>query len=240
MSLNTLERGPEVVPADALLVLGRGISEDGVLSETSRLRAEMAVDLARVAMPNVIVFSGGHSWVQEREGSKVPSEGEAMRKVAIAYLGEASLGSTALLAEEKSHSTVENMVNSKPLLNLAPGQRLDILTDELHDKEGRVTYLANLIYPDQKVRVITSVPNTVEQGAEAEEKKATMMTKLFMRGVRPGNDKAAMRHQHALEKANSFYRSLLGAKKWVSTHLLGGKKDKPDPNSMARTGGGRR
>lgn len=202
------------VPIDAMLVLGRGIGGQGDLSETSKLRAEMALEIAFLALPRVVVFSGGHSWVQEREGVYVPSEGGAMLMHAIIRLGELGLADelklagVSLLAEEESTSTTGNMVNSKPMLGLSKGDTLAILTDGLHNQEGRVGDLARLVFPGQHICIIDTVPNTPLPGAEKEEKLATLMTKVFMFGVQPGNDKAIMRRQRCLEMANAAYRTL--------------------------------
>jgi|GEM_PF-3516980 len=194
-------------PVDALLVLGRGIDESGVLSETSRLRAEMAVEIAQQLLPRVVVFSGGHSWVQELGGFEVPSEGAAMLDVARARYDQLGLTGIELAAEVTSMSTVENMVNSRPQLGLRDGDRLGVLTDGLHDSRGRVSYLAKLVFSKQQIQVFDIVPNEPNPGAGSEERLATIMTKAAMLAVTPGNDAAIMRRQRLLERANATYRT---------------------------------
>ena len=205
MPLSNLATYPAM---DALLVLGRGIDEHGVLSETSQLRAALAVDIARIVAPRIVVFSGGHSWRQERAGEDVPSEGGAMLAFARARIGQNDLEDVTFLAEEQSLSTIENLVNSKPLLELSDGETLGVLTDVLHDQYGRVTYSTRLVFPKQHSHVLAITPNRASPDTEAEEKLATAAMKVFMFGVRRGNDAAIMRRQHLLEKANSAYRVL--------------------------------
>lgn len=195
----------------ALLVLGRGIAESGQPSETSKARAKIAIDIARDTLPDIVVFSGGHSWAQELQHIITPSEGGAMLTCAMHYLaaaGPAALQHTAFRTEETSISTVENMVNSKPLLKLKSGDTLGILSDKLHCSQGRVAYLAKLVFPNTDIRVYDIVPFEYPPAAEAEEKRVTQVTKLFMAGVESGNGRAIMRRQRALEHVNAIYRQL--------------------------------
>lgn len=214
MTLVDMEQYSGPLP-EAMVALGRGIDDEGNLSETSELRAKIAVDVALVLMPRVVVFSGGHSWVQERECADVPSEGAAMLARAMAWIDELGLtddprlAGVTWLAEGTSRSTAENLVNSKPMLGLSPGETLLILTDELHNSEGRVDDLGQLVFPDQNVYTYAVVPNTPLPGAEREEKLATYMTRAFMFRVQPGNGEAIMRRQGYLERANSWYRTAI-------------------------------
>jgi len=202
-------------PFDALLVLGRGIDERG-LSETSKLRARMAVDLALIALPSVVVFSGGHSWVQELEDREPPkSEGAEMLAEArsyIAELGEGKFAGIRFLAEQTS--------TSKQLLGLPDrGGILGILTDEPHNREKRVDYLAKLVFPGTTVVVHDTVPNETTKAGDAEERLAALTTKVFMFGVRRGNSKAIMSRQRKLEKANALYRRF-SDRKAAATQVL--------------------
>lgn len=195
----------EVPPIDALLVLGRGIDRHGNLSPTGLARVEEALRIARVCVPQVVVFSGGHSWVQELAGDEVPSEGGAM----LAYAnvcGATELSDTRFVAEEESTSTVENMVNSKPLLTLGPEEAsLGIVSDRLHFTGGRIDYLAGLVFPGVQIHSFCITEEVTPEALRA-EKLVSTMTKLCMWGVRPGNDRAIMRRQRGLERANSLYR----------------------------------
>lgn len=204
---------------DALLVLGRGIDEYGQLSETSRLRTRMAVDLALIAMPSVVVFSGGSSWKQRLEGEEPPiSEGAGMLAEAreyIAELGEEKFaGITLFLDEKESGSTTENMEKSRGLLNLPKrGGVLGIMTDELHNREKRVDFLAKLVFPKTAIVVYDTVPNPdITEADVALEKKTALATRVAMFGVWRGHGKAIMRRQRMLERANALRERLSKAK----------------------------
>jgi hypothetical protein len=208
---------PEITPPqpiDALLVLGRGIEPDGTLSQTGFERAEVAVDIARRLIPRVVVFSGGHSWVQALEGITPPSEGGAMLAHASRFIDDDLRSRTRFLAEETSTSTVANMVNSRPQLGLSEsGARLGILSDSLHFRFGRAQRLARLVFPNT---VITPLQIDREEtpGSVRDEKLTALMTRVAMAGVSAGNEQAIMRRQRALERGNAVFRRAM-------SHLAG-------------------
>jgi hypothetical protein len=193
-------------PIGALLVLGRGIDTDGVLSQTGYERTEVAIDIARLLHPKFIVFSGGHSWAQDMENHEYPSEGDAMLAHALAYLGDEELLETQLISENESVSTVENMVNSKILLEPAiKGETLGLLSDDLHFSKGRAQFLAGLVYPNISTEIF-QISREISVSEIREEKLINLMTRIAMFGVTPGNDIAIMRRQHGFEKTNAVIR----------------------------------
>jgi hypothetical protein len=196
---------------DALLVLGRGIGEDGILSEEGIERAEDAVYIARLLVPEVVVFGGGHSWDQELMGVEPPmSEGGAGLAHAISYMGDNIPRGTRFLAEEESQSTVETMLKSKSLLGLdRPNPVVGILSDRLHFEYGRVEHLGKLALPGVE-RVHFRIAGEITPTERREEQIIAASTRLFMVGVRPGNDEAIMRRQHALEATNATARRVIG------------------------------
>ena len=205
----TLELDP-YESIDALLVLGRGIDSNGELSETSRERSEIAIDIARILEPHIVMFSGGHSWQQELDGLDIPSEGYEMLSHAVDYIddGHPLSESVLLLYEDLSTSTTRNMVNSKPNLGLERGSRLGILSDELHFSQGRVQYLAELVFPHVDI-VPFQIPIEHGPGALREERLTTIMTRMAMTGVRAGSDKAIAHRQELLERGNATFRRTL-------------------------------
>ncbi len=202
------------LPVDPL-VLGRGINKEGILSPTGVERSKVAVQIARMLVPKVVVFSGGHSWRQELTGAEMPSEGDAMLAYAQEYMGTDIPPATQFLAEGKSTSTVENMVNSKPLLGLSENQSsLGILSDGLHFSQGRIEFLAGLVFPGSRICPFYVAKEETPE-AVREEKLITIMTKAFMIGVRAGDSRAIMRRQRGLESVNAVYRRVFA--------MLGGK-----------------
>jgi len=192
---------------DALLVLGRGIEPDGTLSETGFERTKAAVELSRVVLPKVVVFSGGRSWRQSRAGILPPSEGGAMLRYAQQIMSNRPPKGVEFLAEEMSESTVANMVASKSLLQLGAHATLGLMSDRLHFSQGRPQFLAIRVFPNTTV-VPLIVENSHPPSADdiAEERRATLVTMLAMTGVNRGDDRAIMRRQRILERLNRHLR----------------------------------
>lgn len=201
---------------DSLLVLGRGIDEQGNLSETGFDRARVAVDIARCALPQVIVFSGGRSWVQVERGIHPPSEGGAMLRYAQESMVDSQLPTTVFKAEEESTSTAENMVLSRAMLALPDSNEatLGILSDELHFSRGRVDHLAGLVFPRVKIVpfILENRPDA-SPAARREEKISAAVTRVAMLGVTPGNDHEIMQRQRILERGNSGLRRMISTLK---------------------------
>jgi uncharacterized SAM-binding protein YcdF (DUF218 family) len=105
---------------DAILCLGAGIGEDGVIDASSRLRAEACAALARAGAAPVIVFSGGS------RGPGHPSVAARMADAARA----AGIGTARVLLEEASQSTLQNLLFSRPLL--PEGGRVILVTEAFH------------------------------------------------------------------------------------------------------------
>lgn len=192
---------------DALLVLGRGIEPDGTLSETGFERTKAAVELTRVVLPKVVVFSGGRSWRQAQAGISPPSEGGAMLHYAHKLMGDHPPRGVEFLAEETSESTVANMVKSKPLLKLGAHATLGLMSDRLHFSQGRPQFLASRVFSNTTV-VPLVIENSHPPSADdiTEERRATLASMLAMTGVTKGDDTAMMRHQRALEWLNRHLR----------------------------------
>jgi len=181
---------------DSLLVLGRGIDQDGVLSETGFERARVAVEIAQIVLPKVVVFSGGRSWVQVMRAEQPPSEGGAMLDYALQIMDGDEPADVQFAAEEESTSTVGNMVLSKPLLDLDSGNpSIGILSDALHFSQRRIHRLARRVFPGADI-VPYVLANDREPTPEAvrEERLAARITRAAMFGV-AGDDAIMRRHQ---------------------------------------------
>lgn len=192
---------------DALIVLGKGIDEDGNLSESGRERVPVALEVARELMPRVVVFSGGHSWVQERDGINPPSEGGAMLRLAQQELSQHGDALDAeLLAEETSINTVGNFINSKPLLNLGRGDKLGVVSDSLHFLYQRPLNIARKVLPGVDVYPITFPMRyssyKERRRHEREEFLASAASRLVLLGVEPGDTDTIARRQQRLHSVN--------------------------------------
>jgi DUF218 domain len=202
----------DIPPVDAIIVLGRGVEGDGTLSDKCKYSAEVAVELAHLLVPRVVVFSGGRSWQQVQAGEMPPAEGARMRELAMDLDGS-NYGDVPFEEETESTSTVENFVNSASLLNLRPGDRLGILSDRLHHRFGRPMAIGKLVLPGVKLFPF-EVPDISEPRKIdiIEEAVSAAMTKIFMFGVEPGNVVDIMSRQRKIEKINSLRPNITAPK----------------------------
>ncbi len=90
---------------DYVIVLGASVKEDGI-SKTLKLRLDKAAEYAAENPDSILVLSGAMG-----EGEPV-TEASAMQ----AYLLEQGVPEEQMLLEERSHSTLENIVYSKILI----------------------------------------------------------------------------------------------------------------------------
>jgi uncharacterized SAM-binding protein YcdF (DUF218 family) len=118
------DRVAALCPADALLVLGAA-QYDGVPSPALARRLAGAARLFEAGCaPLVVVSGGGRAGDRTTEGA-----------TGVAWLGAHGVPSTALLAEARARTTVENLSYAAELL---PGRRWLIVTDDLHTVRAAV------------------------------------------------------------------------------------------------------
>ncbi len=108
-------------PADAVVVLGAGVQEDGLAGRSLQARAEHGVALYRRGIAPKILFTGGL-------GSHPPTEARAAANVALAM----NVTRTAILQEDLSRSTWENALFSRPILLKAHAKRVIVVSDARH------------------------------------------------------------------------------------------------------------
>jgi hypothetical protein len=197
---------------DALVVLGHGVDGNGELTHGSMRRSEVAVHVADLLHPRIVVFSGGRSWRQVVASELPPvSEGQAMLEHAKIYSARKSNQPLSdkidWETEDESTSTVANLANSSRLLNLQRGETLGLLSDDLHNLYNRVAYLGQLVFPKNKTLPLT-FKTIFNQNEKDEERRIAYATRFMMFGVRAGNIPAIMRRQRALEAANIQLRKI--------------------------------
>jgi uncharacterized SAM-binding protein YcdF (DUF218 family) len=106
---------------DILIVLSSEIQTDGILGSTSYLRSLYAVRAYRQHPFRAIVVSGGYT-----PGASI-SLAAAMREFLVAN----GVPREIVFAEERSHSTRENALYIKALIERWPGKRI-LLTSDYH------------------------------------------------------------------------------------------------------------
>ncbi len=110
-------------PADAMIVLGGGIDPvDGTPRATLAYRLDRAVELYAAGYAPLIIVSGG-------QGANEPiSEAESMRR----YLEARGVPADAILLEDKSTNTQQNMEFSKALMDVQGCDTALIVTSDYH------------------------------------------------------------------------------------------------------------
>lgn len=111
----------EPMPTDALLVLGAAVWPGERPSPILRSRVEAAVDLYHQGYAKQMIVSGGL-------GRYPPSEAEVMRRVAVA----AGVPEEAIILEEASHSTLDNIENSAEIMRARGWTSVAVVSDPFH------------------------------------------------------------------------------------------------------------
>ncbi|MBI3914953.1 MAG: YdcF family protein [Chloroflexi bacterium] len=107
--------------ADVIIVLGSAVYPGGRASPSLAARTQHAIQLYRAGYAPTLILSGGAN-------GNLPSEAEVMRRLAT----NAGIPADALLVEDQSHSTQENLVNSKRILDARGGRTALIVSDAFH------------------------------------------------------------------------------------------------------------
>ena len=111
--------------ADAAIVLGAAVWSEQV-SPVFRERINHALDLYRHGKVRKIVFTGG-------QGNKNEATEAA---AARAYALEDGIPADDILIEESSHTTFENLVNAKQLVDAHGLKKVLLVSDPLHMKRA--------------------------------------------------------------------------------------------------------
>ena len=109
-----------IVPADAIICLGGGMDVYGVLAEFTLNRVDRCAKLYRAGLAHVILFAGGTSTFDG------PSAAGQMSRYAMAF----GVPASAILTENRAHSTLQNALFSLPLIPNAAF--LIVVTEAFH------------------------------------------------------------------------------------------------------------
>ena len=105
--------------ADAVMIFGSGVREDGTASPTLRARTRHAFELWQRGLAPVIVCTGG-------VGAHPPAESVVQERLLLIW----GVPASAITKEERSTSTWENALFSAPLL--PPGASVIAVSDPYH------------------------------------------------------------------------------------------------------------
>ena len=114
---------------DAILLLGYGLDEHDQATEELQLRVKAAAKAYREGLSDTIVACGGTT-----PGHHV-SEAEVMQ----ALLMQSGVEQNAILLEDKSQITIENMRFAADTLGGAKGKRVLVVTSDYHVRRAVLT-----------------------------------------------------------------------------------------------------
>lgn len=109
-------------PADVIVVLGRELEPGDRPSEIYRARLEHGAELLRRGLARTILVSGGLTGTARR------TEAEVGRRVLV----ERGVPESAILVEERSRFTLENLFNARRALAERGLARVILVSDPLH------------------------------------------------------------------------------------------------------------
>ncbi|HEX7593637.1 MAG TPA: YdcF family protein, partial [Anaerolineae bacterium] len=106
---------------DAIIVLGSAVWQGERASPSLYARTQHAIALYRAGYAPALILCGGL-------GGNPPSEAEVMRRLAAS----AGVPADALLLDDQSHSTEENLANAKALMDARGWHSALIVSDPFH------------------------------------------------------------------------------------------------------------
>ncbi|NYZ62046.1 YdcF family protein [Luteimonas deserti] len=112
----------EAGPADAIVVLGAA-AYDAVPSPVFEARIEHGVDLYRAGHAPTLIFTGGYGGAKARF-----SESQVARRYALRQ----DVPEAAILIESRSRTTLENLLETRQLMQDHGLHRVIIVSDPLH------------------------------------------------------------------------------------------------------------
>ncbi|PBS11824.1 protein sanA-like protein [Lysobacteraceae bacterium NML93-0792] len=112
----------EAGPADAIVVLGAA-AYDAVPSPVFEARIEHGLDLYRAGHAPTLIFTGGYGGAKARF-----SEAQVARRYALRH----DVPDSAILIESRSRTTLENLIETRALMQAHDLHRVIIVSDPLH------------------------------------------------------------------------------------------------------------
>ncbi|HYL81460.1 MAG TPA: YdcF family protein [Candidatus Acidoferrum sp.] len=121
-----LEVPSRLEPADAIVVLGASVSEDGVLADDSLRRAIQGILLERKGFAPLLVLSG-----------PAPKSGRAEAEVRADLARDLGVSSNAILTDAEGRTTREEAIRIGALLRPRQVRRVLLVTDPQHMLRAR-------------------------------------------------------------------------------------------------------
>jgi uncharacterized SAM-binding protein YcdF (DUF218 family) len=173
--------------SDAIIVLGRGIRDDGTLPIDPQSRVKKAVELYSNGRASHIVMSG--AWTYHFDISPIFAESTAMKNYAI----ELGVPSDHIIEESKSMDTIGNVYFTKKDVCEPRGWKsLAIVASDEH--MPRIEYLFRKIYGPEysfEFEISNRVIDGIAYQKETEHETSSMkVTKQWLESLELGDDEA--------------------------------------------------
>ncbi|PYS71881.1 MAG: protein sanA-like protein [Acidobacteria bacterium] len=152
------------IDADAAVVLGAAVWSNSV-SPVFRERINHAIDLYRRGKVRKIIFTGGQGNANE------PTEASAARSHAVAN----GIPLQAILIEQKSHTTYENIVYAKQIADANNLKKVLLVSDPMHMR--RAMTMARDIGLDASP---SPTPTTLYQGWQTQLRELSRETFYYL------------------------------------------------------------
>jgi hypothetical protein len=172
--------------SDAIIVLGRGIENDGSLPPDPCSRVRKAVQLHHDRRASTIVMSG--AWTYHFAINPTRTESSAMKE----YACELGMSPDDIIEESRSRDTIGNVYFTKNICIERGWKDLVIVASD--DHMPRIEYLFNKIFgPDYTLRFELS-DRVIDRAAylkeQAHEESSMSVTKQWFDTVTDGDDTA--------------------------------------------------
>ena len=152
----------QLEPAQAIVVLGGGVSPDGVLSNSSLRRAIYGILLYRKGLASLLVFSGA-------AGDEGPAEAEIRAEMAR----ELGVSPEVILAAPDARTTREEAVFGETLLRARGVRRILLVTNAVHMTR------AQALFERAGFEVLAAPAHEVSSGVSNPEERLRLMRRML-------------------------------------------------------------
>lgn len=172
---------------DSILVLGRGIYEDGSIPDSAKATIKKAVELYKQGLAPRIIFSG--KWSYKIDYTPPFTEAEAMAN----YAKSLGLPDKAVVLEKDSYNTTLNVYNVKKQI-LEPNNWYRVVLISLDPIYKRAfNDLKKMLGPNYQCKLVIvdfKFPEEKYQKLKEDEESKFKIVEEFYAGIADGDDQA--------------------------------------------------
>ena len=173
--------------ADAIVILGGGISQDGKLKQTTINRLDKGIELFNQGIARYIILSGKYS--SELDYIPVTTEAKAMAK----YLEDKGIPEDRILLEEESMDTIGNAYFTKvKILKPRNWKNIVVVTSDFHIPRAEYIF-RKVLGKGYKVRFVgapTGFSRRKLKELMDEENRVFNLIKNWIENIPDGHDEA--------------------------------------------------